>query len=181
MQLPSKNTASLQYLDAHHLKRSTICSYNVDKISSFSDYRIGGESTMRATDDSSRSGVDSPSTQSRPGMRRRLGSNDDASSSARVNVSLHSSSGQRRNILRHAMSLWMPAEEEITNRSPRSWRRRVFLIITEPETSILSAVFYILLMSGIFVVNIIMVMQTMESWQYTPTDCVTCGGYVNHQ
>lgn len=121
----------------------------------------------------------------RVGMRRRVATPDrhvtsSTSSSPRMDPSWHHSirPGQTRGMLRHSMNDWMPSEEDSTTRSYRCWRRRIFLIITEPESSVVSAAFYVILMSAIFVVNIIMVMQTMESWQYTPKNCVSCGGYV---
>ena len=85
------------------------------------------------------------------------------------------SSLRRRRRLRfqHSMDHWMPDDEDST-----SWRGRIFLLITEPETSVLSAVFYVVLMSAIFASNVVMVMQTMDAWQFTPDDCVVCGGYV---
>lgn len=84
---------------------------------------------------------------------------------------------QQRGLLRHAsmMNHFLPSERSNSNQPP-SLRRLIFLVITEPETSVLSAVFYFLLMSAIFACNIIMVMQTMAAWQYTPSNCITCGG-----
>lgn len=58
----------------------------------------------------------------------------------------------------------------------RSMRRRMFLFLTEPATSIGSAVFFLFLFVAISVMNLVMIMQTMNRWQYTPTDCITCGG-----
>jgi Ion transport protein len=63
---------------------------------------------------------------------------------------------------------------------PRSLRRRVFLLLTEPETSIGSAVFFAVLVVTISLSNIVMMMQTMERWQFTPTDCRSCGGPVSY-
>ena len=58
----------------------------------------------------------------------------------------------------------------------RSMRRRMFLFLTEPATSIGSAVFFLFLFVAISVMNLVMIMQTMNRWQYTPTDCISCGG-----
>lgn len=89
------------------------------------------------------------------------------------------SPGRRRGLLlQRSMSNWVPSEEETLNQNHRSLRRRIFLLITEPETSFLSAVFYFFLLTAIFGSNIIMVLQTMPSWQFTPDDCAVCGGYV---
>ena len=126
-------------------------------------------------------------TMHRVGMRRRVATPDchvTSSSSRRMNhPSWHhggSNAGPNRGVIHShsSMSDWIPSEEDVSTRSYRCWRRRIFMIITEPDSSALSAAFYVILMSAIFVVNTIMVMQTMESWQYTPKNCVTCGGYV---
>lgn len=63
-------------------------------------------------------------------------------------------------------------------RRPRSFKRRCFLFLTEFESSRGSAIFFVLLMVCIFVMNVVMIMQTMDEWQYTPHDCITCGGDV---
>lgn len=57
----------------------------------------------------------------------------------------------------------------------RSLRRRLFLTLTEPETSFASALFLAVLVVTIALMNIVMILQTMERWQYTPTDCRWCG------
>ena len=128
----------------------------------------------------------------RIGIRRRVATPDPPPTSTtslrrnhpswRRSTGSSSSSGHdRRDMPHHSSSTrmndWIPNPDDV---STGSWRRRIFLIITEPESSALSAAFYVILMSAIFVANIIMVMQTMESWQYTPQNCVTCGGYVWH-
>lgn len=58
----------------------------------------------------------------------------------------------------------------------RSVRRRFFLFLTEPDSSLCSAAFFFVLIFAIFLSNVIMVMQTMDTFQYTPTDCHVCGG-----
>eukprot|EP00547_Thalassionema_nitzschioides_P003107 CAMPEP_0194208120 /NCGR_PEP_ID=MMETSP0156-20130528/6660_1 /TAXON_ID=33649 /ORGANISM="Thalassionema nitzschioides, Strain L26-B" /LENGTH=446 /DNA_ID=CAMNT_0038935017 /DNA_START=30 /DNA_END=1370 /DNA_ORIENTATION=- len=58
----------------------------------------------------------------------------------------------------------------------RSLKRRMFLILTEPFTSLTSLVFFLILIITIFASNAFMMMQTMDYWQFTPTDCVSCGG-----
>lgn len=62
----------------------------------------------------------------------------------------------------------------------RSWKRRVFLILTEPNTSIFSAIFFGILVITISLMNVVMIMQTIEKFQFTPTDCRTCGGPVSY-
>uniref|UniRef100_A0A7S4R2T9 Uncharacterized protein n=1 Tax=Ditylum brightwellii TaxID=49249 RepID=A0A7S4R2T9_9STRA len=61
-------------------------------------------------------------------------------------------------------------------RVERSLRRRIHLLLTEPDTSIVSAIFFTLLIIMIFLSNIIMMMQTMQNYQVTPDDCKLCGG-----
>jgi hypothetical protein len=65
-------------------------------------------------------------------------------------------------------------------RTGRSIRRRIFLFLTEPDTSIASAVFFFILLATISLMNLVMIMQTMQHWQYTPDDCRTCGGPVSY-
>ena len=56
----------------------------------------------------------------------------------------------------------------------RSLRRRIFLLLTEPQTSILSAVvftiYFIMLLASVTV----MMMQTVRMFQYTPKECTFC-------
>jgi hypothetical protein len=65
-------------------------------------------------------------------------------------------------------------------RTRRSIKRRIFLFLTEPDTSIASAVFFFILIATISLMNVVMIMQTMQQWQYTPDDCRTCGGPVSY-
>eukprot|EP00934_Nitzschia_sp_Nitz4_P002497 Nitzschia sp. Nitz4//scaffold302_size22357//17178//18852//NITZ4_008561-RA/size22357-processed-gene-0.13-mRNA-1//-1//CDS//3329547038//2487//frame0 len=74
----------------------------------------------------------------------------------------------------------IPSDQEVLFHHQRSWRRRMFLLITEPETSLLSAIFYAALVVAIFASNSIMIMQTMDAWQFTPDDCRTCGGNITY-
>ena len=63
----------------------------------------------------------------------------------------------------------------------RSWKRRIFLILTEPETSIASALFFGVLVVTITLMNVVMILQTIgPPFQFTPTDCRTCGGPVSY-
>mmetsp|Transcript_18230 Transcript_18230/g.45288 ORF Transcript_18230/g.45288 Transcript_18230/m.45288 type:complete len:504 (-) Transcript_18230:197-1708(-) len=62
----------------------------------------------------------------------------------------------------------------------RGFRRRLFLFLTEPSSSWLSAIFFFFLIVAIFMSNLIMILQTMSSFQYRPTECKFCeedGGY----
>jgi hypothetical protein len=59
----------------------------------------------------------------------------------------------------------------------RSFRRLVFLIITEPQTSYASAVYYILLVIMIILSNAIMMMETMDAFQHIPSECIKCIGW----
>lgn len=58
----------------------------------------------------------------------------------------------------------------------RSFRRRIFLILTEPQSSIASVAFFFILIFSIALSNILMMLQTMESFQFTPKECHMCGG-----
>jgi hypothetical protein len=60
---------------------------------------------------------------------------------------------------------------------PRSMKRRLFLILTEPETSIVSTSFFALLVLTITLMNVVMIIQTMHFCQFTPLDCASCGGH----
>jgi voltage-gated potassium channel len=73
---------------------------------------------------------------------------------------------------------WLPAEDDTHGFTDfhRSIRRRIFLLLTEPSSSVGSLVFFTILILTIALSNLIMILQTMEQWQFTPTDCITCGG-----
>lgn len=60
----------------------------------------------------------------------------------------------------------------------RSLRRRLFLLLTEPESSIASAVIFVVLIVMISLSVVIMVIQTIPMYQFTPTECKLCGGNV---
>jgi Ion transport protein len=64
---------------------------------------------------------------------------------------------------------------------PRSMKRRLFLILTEPETSFASASFFALLVVTITMMNLVMILQTMHFCQFTPLDCESCGGNRTYQ
>ena len=66
----------------------------------------------------------------------------------------------------------------------RGFRRRLFLFLTEPSSSWLSTVFFLVLIVAISVSNLITIMQTMSSFQYRPTECDFCrndGGFYENQ
>jgi hypothetical protein len=65
-------------------------------------------------------------------------------------------------------------------RTRRSTKRRIFLFLTEPDTSIASAVFFLFLIATISLMNLVMIMQTVGNFQYTPVDCRICGGSVSY-
>lgn len=84
-----------------------------------------------------------------------------------------------------SMQRWLPSQEEtprftkMAHHTP-SLRRRIFLVLTEPDTSTWSAVFFFVLILAIVMSNVIMIMQTMDAFQFVPTDCVSCGGTVSY-
>ena len=57
----------------------------------------------------------------------------------------------------------------------RGFRRRFFLFLTEPSSSWGSAMYFFVLIVTIFASNLIIIMQTMSAFQYTPTNCGLCG------
>jgi Ion transport protein len=72
------------------------------------------------------------------------------------------------------------SDPRVPRRVNASWRRRIFLTLTEAETSRCSALMFGLLVIAITVMCSVMIMQTMPRFQYTPTDCVTCGGETSY-
>ena len=59
-------------------------------------------------------------------------------------------------------------------RPRRSFRRRIFLLLTEPQTSILSAIIFAVYFIMLLCSVIIMMIQTMRHFQYTPDQCEYC-------
>jgi len=63
----------------------------------------------------------------------------------------------------------------LTSKVPkRSIRRRIFLLLTEPQTSILSAIIFTIIVALILSSVIIMIIETMDYFQYTPDNCILC-------
>jgi len=92
-------------------------------------------------------------------------------SSSRPMTPIFRNQSERQNsffLQRDSFRRWIPKEWEGNGnrRYTRSFRRRLFLLLTEPDSSIASAMFYALLMGAIFAVNIIMMLQTMDSYQF---------------
>ena len=56
----------------------------------------------------------------------------------------------------------------------RSFRRRLFLVLTEPQTSILSAIIFGVYFAMLICSVTVMMMQTMRHFQYTPEKCNFC-------
>lgn len=59
-------------------------------------------------------------------------------------------------------------------------KKAIFLLLTDVESSSAATFFFFLLIIAICASNILMVMETMGEFQFTPTDCVTCGGNVKY-
>ena len=78
-----------------------------------------------------------------------------------------------KSLYRHS---WVPSDQE--NDHPCSWRRRFFLLLTEPKTSIISFFFFLIMMAAIITSCLIAMFQTMDAFQFTPMDCITCGRFV---
>jgi len=56
----------------------------------------------------------------------------------------------------------------------RSFRRRLFLLLTEPQTSYLSLAFFTIYFLMLLASVLVMMMQTMHWFQYTPSNCDFC-------
>jgi Ion transport protein len=107
-------------------------------------------------------------------------------------VSLKTSNSYGKRWIRSLSPLWLPCAYEEENREGntvdehpaemqrRSIRRRIFLLLTEPESSICSAIFFFLTIIAIAMMNLIMILQTMQHWQFTPSDCDFCGKDVSN-
>jgi hypothetical protein len=96
----------------------------------------------------------------------------------------HKPSPVSQSLFRKLERRWVPGETEAPQEPTvhdisRSRRRRLFLVLTEPDSSFVSVVFFGVLILAIAFANIIMIMQTMKNYQFVPTDCVSCGGYVH--
>jgi len=91
---------------------------------------------------------------------------------------------QRPSLFRSFSYHWFPGVWDVETVAPtrsqqsttpiveaRSLKRRIFLVLTEPETSFASAAFFGVLLVAITLVNLLMVIQTMEEFQF-----YTCRG-----
>jgi hypothetical protein len=67
-------------------------------------------------------------------------------------------------------------ESMYSERHHRSFRRRLFLFLTEPSSSWGSAIYFFILILAIFASNLIIILQTMAYFQYTPANCGFCRG-----
>jgi hypothetical protein len=67
-------------------------------------------------------------------------------------------------------------ESVYSERHHRSFRRRLFLFLTEPSSSWGSAIYFFILILAIFASNLIIILQTMAYFQYTPAGCGFCRG-----
>lgn len=61
----------------------------------------------------------------------------------------------------------------------RSIRRRVFLLLTDPQSSILSAVCFAIIAFMILCSSIVLIIQTMDNFEYNPSHCEFCDGFHN--
>jgi hypothetical protein len=107
-------------------------------------------------------------------------------------ASLIPSNSYGKRWIRSMSPFWFPGayEDEISESTtapchpakiqPCSFRRRIFLLLTEPESSICSAIFFSITVLAIALMNVILVLQTMEHWQFTPKDCKFCGETVSY-
>ena len=61
-------------------------------------------------------------------------------------------------------------------REYRSLPRRIYLLLTEPTSSVCASWIFGFIMVAILLMNGLMILQTMSIFQYTPDDCLFCGG-----
>ena len=59
----------------------------------------------------------------------------------------------------------------------RSFRRRVFLLLTDPQSSILSAMCFGIIAFMILCSNIVMIVQTLDNFEYNPSECDFCEAF----
>jgi len=74
--------------------------------------------------------------------------------------------------------------EEFTTPHPRkkrSLRRRLYLLLTDPTSSIISALCTALIFAMIICSNVVLVAQTLDTFEYTPQSCHFCQQYFSHQ
>jgi hypothetical protein len=62
-------------------------------------------------------------------------------------------------------------------RKKRSMRRRIYVLLTDPHSSILSALTTAVIFFMIIGSNIVMVLQTLDQFEYTPSNCRFCDEY----
>lgn len=66
-------------------------------------------------------------------------------------------------------------------RRKRSLRRRIYLLLTDPTSSIISALCTALIFVMIICSNVVLVAQTLDTFEYTPQSCYFCEQYFSHQ
>ncbi len=59
----------------------------------------------------------------------------------------------------------------------RSWRHRVFLLLTDPMSSILSSLCFVMIAIMILCSNIALIIQTLDKFEYTPSKCDFCDNF----
>lgn len=70
--------------------------------------------------------------------------------------------------------------DPIPPRKKRSMRRRIYVLLTDPHSSILSALTTAVIFFMIICSNIVMVLQTLDQFEYTPSKCRFCDEYFEH-
>ena len=115
--------------------------------------------------------------------RRDFISIDDSEMTAASEHTYHTAAGGGHSVVEgtepsfpHSLELPSRKQRRCHRNKVRSWKRRFFLLLTEPQTSYASAVFFFIMIVAISLANIIGIMQTMEYWQFIPDDCISCGG-----
>ena len=67
--------------------------------------------------------------------------------------------------------------ERIPTTRIKSMRRSIFLLLTDPRSSILSMICFAIIIFMMVLSNIVMVMETLDRFEYTPDDCDYCQAY----
>lgn len=65
-------------------------------------------------------------------------------------------------------------------RKKRSMRRRIYVLLTDPQSSILSALCTAIIFFMIICSNFVMVLQTLDRFEYKPSSCHFCDEYYEH-
>mmetsp|Transcript_21216 Transcript_21216/g.27343 ORF Transcript_21216/g.27343 Transcript_21216/m.27343 type:complete len:475 (-) Transcript_21216:811-2235(-) len=124
--------------------------------------KMGGYSTYTSSDDEN----------------RRAGENE----RSRLVSPLHNREMENEECLKQRNRRYNPDDREADCCSVKTCsplRERIFLLLTEPESSPAATLLFVSLVVMIFASVLIMMLQTMPRYQHTPNSCTFCGGDEN--